>query len=112
MVISQAAHRRQPLRVIDIRRAFFYAPAQELIYIEIPSEDFQPGDADKVGRLNMSSYGTRSAARNWKIKISQTMKTLGFIMGTADSCLFYHPVNHDTPSNVEGLLCLILAYRL
>ena len=50
---------------IDVKRAYFYAAAREDIYIEIPMEDLQPGDADKVARLNLSFYGTRGAAKDW-----------------------------------------------
>ena len=50
---------------IDVKRAYFYAAARREIYIEIPMEDWQPGDADKVAKLNFSFYGTRDAAQNW-----------------------------------------------
>ena len=49
---------------IDLKRAYFYAAARREIYIEIPMEDWQQGDADKVAKLNLSLYGTRDAAQN------------------------------------------------
>jgi hypothetical protein len=59
--------RTQPYRVMsmDVRRAYFYAKATRPVYIEIPIEDFEPGDEGKVARLNLSLYGTRDAAQNW-----------------------------------------------
>ena len=50
---------------IDVKRAYFDAAARKEIYIEIQMEDWQPGDADKFARLNLSFYGTRDAAQNW-----------------------------------------------
>ena len=58
--------RTRPYRMlsIDVKRAYFYAAARREIYIEIPLEDWQPGDADKVARLNLRLDGTRDAAQN------------------------------------------------
>ena len=59
--------RRNPYMImsVDVRRAYFYAKATRPVYIEIPIEDFEPGDEGRVARLNMSLYGTRDAAQNW-----------------------------------------------
>lgn len=48
--------RAKPLRIgiVDVRRAYFSARAQRPVYIEIPLEDMEPGDAGKVARLDMS----------------------------------------------------------
>ena len=58
--------RRDPYRIlsIDIKRAYFYAPASRPIFIEIPMEDYETGDEKRVGKLNLSVYGTRDAAQN------------------------------------------------
>ena len=42
--------RARPYRMlsIDVKRAYFYAAARRNNCIEIPMEDWQPGDADKV----------------------------------------------------------------
>ena len=59
--------RQDPFRImsVDVRRAYFYAKATRPVYIEIPIEDFEPGDEGKVARLNLSLYRTRDAAQNW-----------------------------------------------
>ena len=41
----------------------FCASAQREVYIEIPIEDREAGDEGMVGKLNLSVYGTRDAAR-------------------------------------------------
>ena len=38
----------------DVKRAYFYALATRPIYIRIPEEDMEPGDGEKVGKLNLS----------------------------------------------------------
>ena len=50
------------LAFIDVKRAYFYARARRPVYIEIPIEDYEPGDELRVGKLNLSLYGTRDAA--------------------------------------------------
>ena len=50
---------------IDVKKAYFYAPARREIFIEIPLEDWEPGDEMMVAKLNLSLYGTRDAAQNW-----------------------------------------------
>ena len=44
---------RDPWRVavIDIKRAYFYAPTRPSVFIEIPSEDYEAGDECKVAHL-------------------------------------------------------------
>jgi hypothetical protein len=86
---------------IDVRRAYFYAPAQRAVYIEIPIEDREPGDEDKVGKLNLSLYGTRDAALNWTAEYTKTLEGLGFVKGRASTCNFRH-VSRDIKLTVHG----------
>ncbi len=67
------------MMAIDIKRAYFYAKAQRPVYIEIPPEDKQLGDEEKVGKLNVSLYGTRDAAQNWAVEYTTFLNSLGFI---------------------------------
>jgi hypothetical protein len=76
---------------IDIKRAYFYAKVQRPIYIEIPIEDRLSGDEHKVGKLNLSLYGTRDAAMNWAAEYTHTLVSNGFITGKASPCNFYNP---------------------
>ena len=75
---------------IDIKRAYFYAAATRPIHIEIPSEDREPGDEDRVGLLNLSLYGTRDAAVNWTREYTSKLITWGFHKGRASPCNFLH----------------------
>ena len=46
------------MMAIDVRRAYFFAKTIRRVYIEIPKEEWEPGDEDRVTRLNFSLYGT------------------------------------------------------
>ena len=34
--------------LVDVRRAYFYAPARRRVFVELPPEDYQPGDEHNV----------------------------------------------------------------
>ena len=74
----------------DVKRAYFYAPAKRPVYIKIPDEDFEPGDENRVGVLNLSLYGTRDAAMNWADKYTEVLRNAGFAVGAASPCNFFH----------------------
>ena len=78
------------LMSIDVKRAYFHAKATRPIYIEIPIEDYQEGDERRVGRLNLSLYGTRDAAQNWYKEYSSFLESLQFKRGVASPCNFVH----------------------
>ena len=59
------------------------------VYIEIPAEDREPGDENKVARLKMSLYGTRDAAQNWSKCYTNVLLKLGFTKGRASPCNFW-----------------------
>ena len=89
---AKGQQERNPLRlaVIDIKRAYFYAPATRPVFIEIPKEDRRPGDEGKIARLNLSLYGTRDAAQNWTAEYTKFLQSLGFRVGKASTCNFTH----------------------
>ena len=78
--------------VNDVSRAFFYAPVQQDIFVELCEEMRRgPDDDDMVGWLNKSMYGTKAAAQNWQAEVQRTMRDLGFVQGRSSSVLFWHP---------------------
>lgn len=50
------------LMVCDVFRGYFHAPAIRPAYVKIVDEDFEPGDGNNCGKLNVSMYGARDAA--------------------------------------------------
>ena len=75
---------------VDVKRAFFYAPARREIFIEIPMEDWEPGDETMVAKLDLSFDGTRDAAQNWTEEYTKKLVDLGFTAGVATPCHFLH----------------------
>jgi len=95
LVMSNAASagprwRNKVLMTVDIKRAYFYAKSIRDTYIELPKEDYEPGDENKCGILKLSLYGTRDAAMNWEAEINGTMKDLGYLKGKASACVYCH----------------------
>jgi len=79
MLISLASSRNgHLLMAVDVKRAYFYAPATRPIYVEIPLEDRVPGDDNNVAKLNLSFYGTRDAAMNWVSAYTKVLVDKGF----------------------------------
>ena len=76
------------LALVDVRRAYFYAPARRRVFVELPPEDYQPGDEHMCGLLRCSLYGTRDAAQNWEEELASTLSGLGLTMGSACPCVW------------------------
>ena len=94
--------------VVDVSRAYFYAKCRRPLYIQIPAEDWEPGDEDKIGKLHLSLYGTRDAAQNWAATYTEHLVKLGFVQGRASLCNFRHDVK-DIDLTVHGDDFLIVA---
>eukprot|EP00972_Heterocapsa_arctica_P109151 16072666-Heterocapsa_arctica.AAC.1 len=66
--------------IIDIRGAYFNAPARRPVYVEIPPEVWEDSDERKFARLNSSLYGTRDSARTWEEELTKFMIAQGAVM--------------------------------
>ena len=82
-VISSAATwtpcgEQRHVMVNDVRRAYFFAPSSRDIYIELPAEE-REGSRDQLGKLNLSLYGTRDAASNWREHVPRHFEHIGFV---------------------------------
>ena len=75
-------------------RAFFAAPAEREVYVEIPEEywntieGIKPEPGSMIGHLKKSLYGTRDAARNWQAHVIATMTELGYETAKYNRCMF------------------------
>ena len=92
--------KKKALMVCDVPRAFFYAPVQHEIYVEL-CEEAKKTDEDNnmCAKQRRSMDGNKAAAQNWQKKVQETMATVGFSIGKASPVLFYHPQ--------RGLKCLV-----
>ena len=77
----------QKLLFIDVRRAYFYAPARRDVFVALPDEDSKAGYCAK---LNVSMYGTRDAASNWEDEYASHLISCGFTQGKSSPCIFVH----------------------
>ena len=74
--------------LVDVRRAYFHAPSRRRVLVELPPEDYQPGDEHMCGLLQCSLYGTRDAAQNWKEKFASALSDLKLTRGIACPCMW------------------------
>ena len=59
--------------LVDVRRAYFHAPARRRVFVELPPEDFQGGDGHMCGLLQYRLYGVRDAAQDWEEELASTL---------------------------------------
>ena len=86
------------LDFIDIRRAYYHAPARREVFVKLP-----PGDEEEgmCGELIKSPPGTRDAAQNWEEEYRVIMESLGFQSGRITPCTFWHAAR-DIRAVVHG----------
>ena len=92
-VCSSSQQGASPHRImaVDVKRAYFYAPATRDLFVKIPKEDKEDGDEGMVAKLRLSLYGTRDAALNWANTYTEFLEKQGFTRGRGCSCNFSHP---------------------
>ena len=92
---------RRELPLLTLRGHTFYAPSKRPTFVEIPIEYRNEGDEKMVGRLELSLYGTRDAARNWSEEYTTSLKQWGFHVGRSSPCNFRHK-ERDITMTVHG----------
>ena len=106
VVLSEIATRTRGGKVValvGVRGAYFYAPARRRVFVELPPEDYQPGDEHMCGLLRYSLYGTRDAAQNWEEELATTLSSLKLTRGSACSCVWRgHIKGEHIVATVDG----------
>ena len=98
--------------LVDVRRAYFYAPPRRRVFVELPPEDFQAGDEHMCGLLQYSFYGTRDAAQNWQEELASTLSDLKLTKGIACPCVWQgcikgkHRGNRARGRRQQNTVCL------
>ena len=97
ILMSRAATRRKDgqksvIMINDVSRAFFEAPMQRHLCVELPEDTMSSEDRrrDVVGLLNQSLYGTRDAAANFQKEVAKYMEKNGFRRGRYNPCTYHH----------------------
>ena len=80
MTISDAASgdTRKRLMLVDVSRAYMYAPATEPTFVEVCQEVRTSNSHGKRWKLWKSMYGTRSVAQNWQKELTRVLRDLNF----------------------------------
>ena len=86
--IATGKRGRKVVALVDVRRAYFYAPARRRVFVVPPPEDYQPGDEHMCGLLQYSLYGTRDAAQHWEEELTSTLRDLKLTRGVACPCVW------------------------
>ena len=90
------------LALVDVRRAYFYAPARRKVFVELPLEDYQTDDEHMCGLLRYSLHGTRDAAQNWEEELASTLSGLG-LTRSACTCVWRGRIKgEDIVATVHG----------
>ena len=101
--IATGTRRGKVVALVDVRRAYYYAPARRKVFVELPPEDHQPGDERMCGLLRYSLYGSRDAAQNWEEELAATLNSLKLTRFSACSCVWRgHIKGEDILATVHG----------
>ena len=76
------------MAVLDVRRAYFYAPARSGEFVELPPLDYQAGDEHMCGLWQYSFYGTRDPAHNWEEELASTVSNFKLTRGIECPCVW------------------------
>ena len=74
--------------LVDVRRAYFYAPARRRAFVELPPEENPASGEHMCGLLQYSFYGTRDAAQSWEEEFASTLSDLKLTRGIACPCVW------------------------
>ena len=85
--IATGKRGRKVVALVNVRRAYFNAPARRKVFVELPPEDQQPGDEHMCGLLRHSLCCTRDAAENWEEQLASTLSDLKLTRGSACPCV-------------------------
>ena len=88
--VAATGERDHVIMTNDVARAFFEAPAQRDVCIELPEEARQSHTGDVVGHLQKSLYGTRDAAANFQDEVRKVMLQSGFEQSTYSPSIYFH----------------------
>ena len=88
LLFVEAVATGKKIMLVDIGKAHLYAPVEGEVYVDLPPEKHQDG---KCAKLKYTLYGMRAAASNWEKEYSGTLEEIGFRVGRASTCTFWHP---------------------
>ena len=73
---------------VDIKTAYLNSDIEEDVYVQQPQGFVIKGKEDFVCKLDKAVYGLKQAARQWNLKLNDTMKQLHFKPSESEPCIF------------------------
>ncbi|KAL0462091.1 UNVERIFIED_CONTAM: Retrovirus-related Pol polyprotein from transposon RE1 [Sesamum latifolium] len=98
-LLAVASSYAWPIHQVDINNAFLHDFLEEDIYMLPPDGYSVP--AEKVCKLQRSSYGLKQASRQWNRELTDKLLGYDFLQSSHDHCLF-------TKNTDAGLLILLV----
>ena len=87
LLLAIAATKGWRPQQMDVTAAFLYPELNEELYMQLPEGYREEG---KVARLNKCIYGLKQSPRKWYMRLTHTLKDLGFRSSNFDPCIFIH----------------------
>lgn len=95
LLLAIAVERKLEARHIDIRTAYLNSEVDEEIYVHQPKGFIATGNEKSVCRLNKAVYGLKQGARQWDLKLNESLKSLNFVTSVSQPCVFINKCDHN-----------------
>ncbi|WVZ51699.1 hypothetical protein U9M48_002814 [Paspalum notatum var. saurae] len=89
VLLSSAVSYGLIIHQMDVKTTFLNGELEEEIYMEQPDGFVVKGQESKVCKLLKSLYGLKQALKQWHEKFDTTLRSAGFAVNEADSCVYY-----------------------